>query len=67
MTQRDSKLKYISAYIYARDNDVKGTVYKLKKGQGSLYDAYDKYFEYLWLKYDSSTPGDSHEKWAKWQ
>ena len=57
---------YVSAYLHPRDNDRLAAVYKLKKGGDSLYAVFDKYFEYLWWKYDPKGPQDAQMKWQEW-
>jgi hypothetical protein len=57
---------YISAYLYQKENDIKAPVYKFRRGDGSLYNIYSKYFEYLWYKYDPLSISDPTDKWAKW-
>ncbi len=42
---------YVSAYLYERDNDSGAVVYKIRKGDNSLFSIFNKYFEYLWKKY----------------
>jgi len=59
-------IAYVSAYCYQSDNDQKAFVYKITKGDDSLYDAFSKYFDYLWLKYDPQSSSNLDEKWAKW-
>jgi hypothetical protein len=62
---------YVSAYLHPSDNDSKTVVYKLHKSENSLFVVFNKYFEYLWQKYDpSSSPQlpteDEIKKWSTW-
>jgi hypothetical protein len=58
---------YVSAYLYHRDVDSKCVVYKLKKGDTSLYTVFEKYFDYLWQKYDPSDSREPSDRWAEWK
>lgn len=59
---------YVSAYLYPRDVDSRSIVYKLEEGPDSLYSAFKKYFDYLWLKYDDPHgPLKPNERWVKWE
>lgn len=57
---------YVSGYLYVRNNDRNAAVYKFKKGGGSLYTVFSRYFDYLWLKYDPTSSNDPIEKWSTW-
>ena len=57
---------YVSAYLLPRENDQHTVVYKMRKGESSLYHIFTKYFDYLWEKYDNTHNFDEVEKWAKW-
>ena len=57
---------YVSGYIYQKDNDRQAVVYKFRKGDLSLYSVFNKYFEYLWRKYDPSASTDLKQAWADW-
>jgi hypothetical protein len=59
-------IAYVSAYLYSRANDTKAVVYRIQKGDNSLYSIFSKYFDYLWLKYDPSGPQDEIQKWSTW-
>lgn len=58
-------IAYVSAYLHQSDNDRKTVVYKLHKGENSLFVVFSKYFDYLWLKYDLSTSNEV-QKWSTW-
>lgn len=61
-------IAYVSAYLYPRDNDKITVVYRLRKGETSLFTVFSKYFDYLWIKYDSTTIGqDTVQKWVTWE
>jgi len=57
---------YVSAYLYPRDNDSQAVVYRIQKGNNSLYFVFSKYFDYLWVKYDPSGSKDEIKKWSTW-
>lgn len=56
---------YVSAYLHQSDNDLKTVVYKLKKGDNSLFSVFSKYFDFMWLKYETTDVSEV-EKWATW-
>lgn len=58
---------YVSAYLYHRQVDSTCEVYKLKKGEASLYTVFEKYFDYLWQKYDPSDAREPNQRWAEWK
>ena len=61
-------MAYVSGYLHGRHNNRKAFVYKLESGPDSpLYAVFNKYFDYLWLKYDPSLNIDHMEKWATWK
>jgi hypothetical protein len=45
-------IAYVSAYLHPRENDARAPVYKIRKGDNSLYGVFEKYFDYLWTKYE---------------
>jgi hypothetical protein len=55
---------YVSGYLHQRDNDRKADVYKLQKGEKSLYAIFDRYFEYLWAATDPDDPVTAVAAWA---
>lgn len=61
------EVAYVSGYLHKRDNDVKAFVYRLEEGPHSLFQVFDKYFDYLWMKYDSEHDGDLEAKWETWE
>jgi hypothetical protein len=58
-------IAFVSAYLYFRENDKRANVYKIKKGENSLYTVFDKYFDYLWVNYDPEVKDDI-KKWEEW-
>lgn len=61
------KVAYVSGYLHPRDNDNVAVVYKIREGSNSLYPVYDRYFEYLWKKYDPETINCSQDEvWKNW-
>lgn len=59
------EIVYVSAYLHSRKNDQLAIVYKIEKGENSLYKVFVKYFEYLWKNYDKSET-DPIMKWMHW-
>jgi hypothetical protein len=47
-------IAYVSGHEYASDNDQKAAVHKIVKTDESLFAVFDKYFEYLWLRADTT-------------
>lgn len=44
---------YISGYLYESKNDNYAKVYKMIRGEESLFTIFEKYFDYLWEKYQN--------------
>jgi|GEM_PF-1938416 len=60
-------IAFVSAYLYPKDNDTRAPVYKLVEGGHSLFVVFDKYFDYLWRKYDPETGLSDESRWASWK
>ncbi|NOT03894.1 MAG: hypothetical protein HOP27_04775 [Anaerolineales bacterium] len=58
---------YVSGYLYGSGNDNTAVVYKIKEGENSIYAIFDKYFEYLWKKYEPNTDPESDKHWVNWE
>jgi hypothetical protein len=63
-------IAYISAYLVTKDADLKCKVYRVEKpekDEDSLYTIFEKYFDYLWRKYDPADKREAKERWATWK
>jgi|ERR1044071_2253308 hypothetical protein len=64
-------IAYISAYLVSKDVDLKCAVYRVERvregGDNSLYTVFEKYFDYLWQKYDPTDTRGPQERWASWK
>ena len=61
------EIAYVSGYLHPRDNDRMAVVYKIKKGDNSLFPVFERYFEYLWKKYDPALIGiNPDDIWKDW-
>ncbi len=45
------EVAYVSGYFFEKDNDEHAVVYRIVKGDKSLYQIFERYFEYLWEHY----------------
>ncbi len=63
-------IAYISAYLVSKDVDLMCKVYRVKRvkeDSNSLYTVFEKYFDYLWHKYDPTDTRGPQERWASWK
>lgn len=60
------KTAYVSGYLFDRYNDNRAIIHKFAESEYSLFAIFEKYFDYLWKKYDLEDTDDPDEKWSTW-